>query len=276
MNPEAILEQAARGKLYPSVILYGADADARRTLALDMARTLLCENEEPERPCGECTHCRRVLWPGTSDTFHPDLHVLERDLRASTSIDATRKFLKPAHSAPFEARGQVFIVAEAETLSAAAGDTLLKLLEEPPVRTPRHFLLLAVSHLDLLPTLRSRSLTIYMGSRERLDPEEVGRLAEQLAPMLEQWFQNGSAALLLGAASLLVNAADWKDLRARRPWSLAAAALLEASRRAALTAEDRRLCLKLAEALMDGWRLRLRAISAPRILEGLIAQHLVR
>ena len=83
----------------------------------------------------------------------------------------TKSFLAVAYSSPFEARGQVFVVAEAETLTGGAADALLKLLEEPPARSPRHFLLLAASRLDLLATLRSRSLTIYLGPTEALDDD---------------------------------------------------------------------------------------------------------
>ncbi|KAB2964279.1 MAG: hypothetical protein F9K18_07670, partial [Thermoanaerobaculia bacterium] len=163
-----LIDLARRGRLYPSTILHGGSGAARRDAALELSRALLCERGEPgERPCGACRHCRRVAWPGEAgEAFHPDFAVLVRDLKTSTSAESTREFLRAAHSAPFEARGQVFAVAEADTLSAEAGDALLKMLEEPGLGSPRHFLLLAPSRTDLPETLRSRSLAVYLGAAD--------------------------------------------------------------------------------------------------------------
>ncbi|HEX4960122.1 MAG TPA: hypothetical protein VF173_04740, partial [Thermoanaerobaculia bacterium] len=165
MSLAAALTSARQGRLYPAVILDGGDAEARRQAAVKLARTLLCEAPPEARPCGVCRHCRRIVWPGEEETaFHPDFQVLERDLKASTSVDATRELLKTAQVSPFEARGQVFVIASAESLTGEAANALLKNLEEPHVSSPRHFLLLAPSRLDLLPTLRSRSLAVFLGA----------------------------------------------------------------------------------------------------------------
>ena len=275
MNFEASLAMARRGRLYPSVILYGATQEERQAAAVETCRTLLCEADEPARPCGQCRHCRRVAWPERgNEKFHPDFHVLERDLRATTSVDATKGFLKTTVATPFEARGQVFVIAEAGTLGAGAGDALLKTLEEPPARTPRHFLLLAGSRLDLLATLRSRSLAIYLGSAESLDEEEVEALAEELAGSLDAYFETSSPVLLLTAAATLGRIPGWEDPRARKPWATAAAAVLRYTHSSEPSLDARRRLFALAEALLDAWTIRLRSITAERILEGLISRHL--
>ena len=86
---DALLEQARLGRLYPSTILYGGDLDHRKQVSLELARALLCGNEAVQRGCGPesrdaCAHCRRLLWPEKgAKRFHPDLHVLERDLRTT-------------------------------------------------------------------------------------------------------------------------------------------------------------------------------------------------
>ena len=79
-----------------------------------------------------------------------------------------KSLLHEAQLSPFEARGQVFVVANAESLIGGAADTLLKAMEEPYETAPRNFLLLAPSQFDLLPTLRSRSLSLYLGAGEGL------------------------------------------------------------------------------------------------------------
>ncbi|HYN21786.1 MAG TPA: hypothetical protein VE078_12550, partial [Thermoanaerobaculia bacterium] len=124
MNLKAALEVARLGRLYPSVILHGRNPETRQEAALALARTLLCEAPPSARPCGpggHCRHCRRLVWPSAGstagDAFHPDFQVLERDLKTSTSVEATREMLRTAQVSPFEARGQVFVVAAAETLS---------------------------------------------------------------------------------------------------------------------------------------------------------------
>ncbi|HEX2163112.1 MAG TPA: hypothetical protein VHM02_04120, partial [Thermoanaerobaculia bacterium] len=174
-----VAELARQGRLYPAVILHGGAVPARRDAAVELARTLLCAAEPEARPCGACRHCRRIVWPeaGGEGGFHPDFRVLERDLKTATSVEATRELLRAAHVSPFEARGQVFVVGAAETLSDEAGDSLLKALEEPGSGAPRHFLLLAPSQYDLSPTLRSRSLAVYLGPAAALDEGEVAPVA---------------------------------------------------------------------------------------------------
>ena len=281
MSLAVALDSARRGRLYPSVILHGRDAEARQEAALTLARALLCELPEPaERPCGVCRHCRRIGWPGSETAsgeprFHPDFQVLERDLKTSTSVDATRTLLRTAQVSPFEARGQVFVVASAETLSGEAANALLKNLEEPHTSAPRHFLLLAPSALDLLPTLRSRSLAVFLGPAEPVDAGTVEPLARSFAAAADGWTKTGAAICLLAAAEALGRAGGWEDVRASRPWATAAAAVLRSLELGEETGpEARRGRLALAEALLGGPVMRLRAVPAERILEGLVSRHL--
>lgn len=275
MRADGALELARRGRLYPGVILHGATAEERQRRAVELTRALLCSAESVARPCGACEHCRRIAWPETDgSSFHPDFQILTRDLRTTTSAEATKRFLKQAYSAPFEARGQVFVVAEAETLSGEAADSLLKLLEEPPERTPRHFLLLAATQLDLLPTLRSRSLSLFLGASEQLDPAQTEKIAERFAAAIQAHRGNAAAVHLLSAAEALASATGWEDPRARRPWAAAAAAVMQCTRDQGLEQGLRIRLLTLAEDLMNAPRLRLRGITHQRILDGLVSKHL--
>lgn len=272
MTPAAAREMARRGRLYPSVILHGGEAEARREEAVALARTLLCEAPAEARPCGTCRHCRRVVWPGEDAPFHPDFLALERDLKTSTSVEAVRTLLRGAAVSPFEARGQVFVVGSAETLTGEAANALLKALEEPHLTAPRNFLLLAPSRLDLLPTLRSRSLAVYLGAPAAVDPGAVEPLARAFRAALGRYAESGAGVYLLAAADALKRAGGWEDPRAGRPWALAAAAVL----RQAGTGEParRRALLALAEELLEGPSMRMRGITPERVLEGLVARHL--
>jgi hypothetical protein len=286
------LDLARRGQLYPAVILHGGVEEAaatprpdgggplldpvpRRDAAVELGRALLCLAQPAAgRPCGRCRNCARIAWPGgeREEAFHPDFRVLQRDLKTSTSVDATRALVQLAQSAPFEARGQVFVVANAETLSGEAANALLKMLEEPPARAPRHFLLLAPSRLDLLPTLRSRALSIFLGAGEALLPEEIAATAARLAAALGSYEATGAGVFLLRAAGELVAGGGFEDPRASRPWSLAAAAARQAADRC--SPRLRRPLLDLADALLQAPDTRLRGIGAERIAEGLVARHL--
>lgn len=287
MNLDAVLEAARKGRLYPSVILYGLGTDGRRQAAVEIARTLLCASPAANRPCdvtpagsrkknaGEpCSHCHRIAWP--PERFHPDFMVLERDLRTSTSAGATKSFLTAAYSAPFEARGQVFVVAEADSLTGGAADALLKLLEEPPGSAPRHFLLLAASRLDLLATLRSRSLAVYLGPSEALGDDEVATIAESFGRSIDRYAEGSSPIHLLTAGEALAKAKGWDDPRARRPWATAAAAIARYLEAAEVPTSLRRSLLALATDLLDAPQWRLRGITHGRILEGLLVRHLTR
>jgi DNA polymerase-3 subunit delta' len=277
MNLPSSLAAARRGELYPAVILDGGSPEARQSAALELARALLCEAAPEARPCGVCRHCRRVVWPGgETESFHPDFQVLERDLKASTSVDATREMLRTAQVSPYEARGQVFVVASAESLTGEAANALLKTLEEPHLSSPRNFFLLTPSRLDLLPTLRSRSLAIFLGPAAAVDPAVVEPLARAFAAAAAAWTASGAPVYLLSAAAALAGAGGWEDLRSGRPWAVAASAVLRSLAFEEGAAAGRRPRLALAEALLEGPSMRLRGITPERILEGLVARHLVR
>ncbi len=276
---ERAVELARTDRLYPALILDGGSDATRREAATRIARTLLCEKPPAERPCGSCPHCLRVdglrREKDGDAPFHPDFALLERDLKTATSAESTREFARAAHSAPFEARGQVFVVAEADSLSAEAGDALLKLLEEPGLGAPRHFLLLAPSRLDLPATLRSRSMALFLGSTETAPEEKVAPLAESLVASLERWRMSRNGLFLLDAAGRLARAADFADPRAESPWVLAAAAVTRTALAPDLAPELRRPLVGLAEDLLgEAPALRLRGISAERILEGLFSRRL--
>jgi DNA polymerase-3 subunit delta' len=227
-----------------------------------------------------CRHCRRIEVPQTgqagSVAFHPDVHFLWQDLRTVTSADATRQVLRAAQFHPFEARGQVFVIVNAETLSDEAANVLLKMLEEPPRSAPRNFLLSTPAADRLLPTVRSRSLAVYLGAIERPDPERVRTMAVGFRRAIESFAAGRSAIHLLAAADALYRAAQWDDPRDARPFAMAAAVVMEAYRvepERGVKAPAAAL-LALAEDLLLAPETRTRNIAAQRILEGLVSKHL--
>lgn len=271
---EPLAALAREGRLYPSTILYGGDPEERMEAAVRLARALLCERGPEHTPTCDCRHCRRIDAPeGAGGRFHPDVLFLLQDLATVTSADATRQILRSAQLSPFEARGQVFVIASADTLSNEAANVLLKVLEEPPDSAPRHFLLLCPSADQLLETLRSRSMSAYLGPVERPDSARVEAMGDRLGELLERYVATRSPAYLLLAAGALASKA-MDEPRDQRPWSLAAAAVLAAYRGRRWPRLVARALLDLAAELLLGTDARSRGIRADRILEGLVCTHL--
>lgn len=130
----------------------------KRTLALNLAQALNCEDQE--KPCGHCVSCRKI-----SEGIHPDVRMVDRQYQAhllqesltqqkALRIDTIRTIQEEVSLKPFEGQRKVFILCEAETMTGEAANCLLKTLEEPP---PHAVLLLTASDARLLlPTIVSR------------------------------------------------------------------------------------------------------------------------
>ena len=174
-----------------------------------------------------------------------------------------------------EAGGQVFIIAEAETLSGEAANTLLKILEEPPESAPRNFFLLCPSPDVLLATLRSRSMSVYLGSQAMPDEDDVVALAEGVGQAIDSWLDTGSNAWLLGLAAILLSVSKWDEPRVFAPWMLTSSALVSALKASDWPRPVGRGVLELADDLLHkAPAMRRRSIPAQRILEGLVARRL--
>ena len=99
-------------------------------------------------PCGACKQCRKI-----EAASHPDVIQLQ-PAGSFIKIDQIRTLCQTLAMKPYEARVRVVIISNAQAMNPAAGNALLKMLEEPPANT---VLILLASHAsDLLPTIVSR------------------------------------------------------------------------------------------------------------------------
>jgi DNA polymerase-3 subunit delta' len=99
-------------------------------------------------PCGTCRPCRKIL-----ASTHPDIIAVTPE-KATIKIAQTRALSHILSMKPYEARRRVVIINQAQTMSPEAGNSLLKLLEEPPDKT--QLILIAPNASSLLPTIVSR------------------------------------------------------------------------------------------------------------------------
>jgi len=100
------------------------------------------------QPCGSCKSCRKI----ESDN-HPDIIRLKPS-GPSIKIDQIRALCQTLAMKPYEAAMRVVIISDAQAMNPAAGNALLKMLEEPPLRTI--LVLISAHSSDLLPTVVSR------------------------------------------------------------------------------------------------------------------------
>ncbi len=156
----------AAGRVPHALLFAGPPGIGKMLMARTLAAALLCGGGRDE-PCGGCQSCRLI-----AQGAHPDLVELASD-GTSLKIDQIRALQHEAALAPYYGNGRVFLVEEAERLTAQAANSLLKILEEPPEGTT--FVLAAASQHALLPTIVSRCRVFTF---RPLAPDVLARLLE--------------------------------------------------------------------------------------------------
>lgn len=160
-----LLPLIARRQLGHGLLIKGSAGLGKLSLSQHLAQALLCECElcqhtktaiesqispaaSLELPCGRCHSCKLVL-AGT----HSDLQLISSDSR-SIGVDSIRQLSQVLSESPRLGRAKVAIINDAEKMTEAAANALLKTLEEPAGQAT---LLLVTAHPErLLPTIRSR------------------------------------------------------------------------------------------------------------------------
>lgn len=185
---EAAVRRWVRDQRPPHALVISGPAQVgKTTLALDLARGLLCtDGAEAARPCGSCAACRRV-----DHGNHPDLHLVTPEgAGGQIRLAAVQALVADLALKPMEGRWRVALIEQAHRLNPDAQNALLKTLEEP---VGAAVIILAADDLSaLLPTVVSRAARLRLGpvaqaalvrilaERDLSDPSraaEIGRLA---------------------------------------------------------------------------------------------------
>jgi len=221
------IQQSLRSGRLPHAMLFaGPSGVGKRTTALALGRTLLCQSpgtfqradlasaSRGERKgallqaCGGCESCRLV-----AAQTHPDLHVIHKELvryhpdkvvqgrkMQDLGIDVIRHFLiGPAWKCSAMKRGKVFVVLDADLMSDEAQNALLKTLEEPPPLV--RIILITQQAEALLATTLSRCWLVRFSPLPRSFVSD--RLIGQGVPPQEAHFWAGYTDGSLGQASRL-------------------------------------------------------------------------
>jgi DNA polymerase-3 subunit gamma/tau len=165
--------EVADERVAHAYLFTGPRGTGKTTTARILAKALNCENRHAGgSPCNECTSCVSIN-EGNS------LDVMELDAASHNSVDDIRDIkLSVTTVASAATSKRVFVLDEAHMLSKAAGNALLKTLEEPPDHV--HFVLATTEPYKLLDTIRSRT------QRFDFHPVPVEELAGYLSSIADR------------------------------------------------------------------------------------------
>ena len=136
-------------KLAHALLFVGPQGVGKKLVAQAVAQALVCE--KGPLACGFCPACARA-----AHQQHEGILNIEPD-GTQIKVDQAKHILEFL-SLRSLSRHRVVIVDQAHLLNPQAGNSLLKVIEEPPQNT--HFFLIAPSSQSVLKTLRSRSQVV--------------------------------------------------------------------------------------------------------------------
>ena len=122
----------------------GPAGSGRSNAAIAFAAALVCE----KGGCSTCNSCISTIL-GT----HADVELIKTQ-GLSIKIDEVRELITRASWKPSIANYRIVVIEDADRLTDSAANALLKVIEEPGLRTI--WLLCAPTLTDVLPTIRSR------------------------------------------------------------------------------------------------------------------------
>jgi len=142
-------EELKDDRINHAYLFYGKEGIGKRTLAVEFARALLCEERENDS-CNSCNTCRRI-----DHGNHPDLKIIEGNAKTKNlKIDQIREMQKEIAYKPYESNHKIYIIDGAENMTNQAANSLLKTLEDPP--SYAIIILISEELNKLLPTVISR------------------------------------------------------------------------------------------------------------------------
>ncbi|HWI50644.1 MAG TPA: DNA polymerase III subunit delta' [Symbiobacteriaceae bacterium] len=206
-----LLRQAvAGGKVAHAYLFVGPAGVGKRTVAMELAKTLNCQAPLPEGgACDCCASCRKI---NAVPVSHPDVRVIAPEGRM-IKTGQIGELQQEMYARPNEGRMRVAIIDGADAMNDVSANRLLKLLEEPPA----YAVLILLTHnlSGILPTLISRSQVVNFPP---LSPEDVAAtLRERFG--LEAGQARLYAALSGGSIGRAVALSQDAEVAARRDQS---------------------------------------------------------
>ena len=149
-----IVQQHQSHRAHPALLLQAHRGMGLEALVWGIARWLLCETPEGHKACGHCHGCQLML-----ANNHPDWYPITVEKgKQQIGIDSIRDTCEKIWHSPQQGGARVIWVDNAQQLSEAAVNALLKTVEEPPENC--WFLFTTTQASQLPATLRSRCVAL--------------------------------------------------------------------------------------------------------------------
>ena len=138
----------------------GPPGSGRSNAAVAFAAALVCK----DGGCSKCVDCMSTITGS-----HADVELIKTE-GLSIKIDEIRELISRASWAPSVAAWRVVVIEDADRLTDSAANALLKVIEEPGLRTV--WLLCAPTLTDVSVTIRSRCRHLQLRTPSTLSVEE--------------------------------------------------------------------------------------------------------
>ena len=169
-HKQSFTEKIRNGTLAHAYIFEGMRGSGKHTMALAVAYAMALAENSPfaEKIPALCS---------------PDVQILGiPEKKKSIGVDGIRALKEDMLLVPNELSFRVFILEDAESMTMAAQNAALKILEEPPPGV--FFFLLLENASSLLPTVRSRAATLRM---ERFSEPALREFLQSAHPEAEKF-----------------------------------------------------------------------------------------
>jgi DNA polymerase-3 subunit delta' len=203
-----ILRKALQKNKVPNSMLFcGPRGTGKRDMALVLAKAMNCERKKDDA-CEVCTSCKAI----NAGNF-PDVIEIspEKDVIV---IDQMRMLRKIANLKPMMGKRRVFVVVDADKMKEEAANSLLKILEEPPLFS--YIILVANNPFLIMSTIKSRCQVINFTP---VSKEDIGKI------LVDKGYEENKARII----SLLVHGSlkqalslEWEEVQDKRTkaWQL--------------------------------------------------------
>ncbi|OIJ11415.1 DNA polymerase III subunit delta' [Anaerobacillus arseniciselenatis] len=120
-----ITNSIQKQRLSHAYLFEGAKGTGKKKIAIQLAKTFFCENQQGADPCETCPDCKRI-----ASGNHPDIHIIHPDGQ-SIKIEQIRHLKKEFSYRGMESTKKFYIIEDAQKMTSSAANGLLKFLEEP-------------------------------------------------------------------------------------------------------------------------------------------------